>query len=1454
MPQQVQRWIEVTPSQFPHESEGLARVRSILPSVAPFRAWSNFEFRDGQGKWHEVDLLVLGRRRLHLVELKYYSGSLRGDDLRWLRDGHRAEDSPLLLARRKAQRLASKLRDELTRWAHEHGQRTPDPREVVPFVQESVFLHHPRLRCELPATSRIDLFGLNGEDGRSGLPGISERLLEPPTPHQSVPAHRDQIIGALLENVGVVQRRQREAGSWVIDEEPIGEGYGWQDWPAFHRVAGTERGRIRFYVSAPRASDQDTARVRALAEHEYRVMSRLAHEGLLRPRDLVDGDLGVGLVYPHDDRFQRLDLWLADQAGGVALADQLAIVRQVAETVGYAHGNRVVHRGLGPAAVWVRRLDDGSLRVLVGDWQSAGTSAARRGGSSVAGVTTLLGAADRLDAALRPATPEASRRTAEAFQAPEGVWSKDADRVRIDIFSLGALTYYLFAGRPAASDRTGLRERLRRDTGLDLAADLPQVPSAVRALVLRATRPVPDDRLPDVGAFLADLAKAERSLGSTVEESVDPCEATPGIVLDGRFQVEQRLGTGSTAVGLLVTDLSVGGGGPEARRVLKVALDETAEGRVAGEAEVLAGLRSPRLVRMIEGPIDVGGRRALLLQNAGPQTLGDVLRARTRLSLDLLERWGTDLLEALVALDRAAIDHRDIKPANLGIREGRGDRVKHLVLFDFSLSRAASTALQAGTPPYLDPFLDSSGRGRFDSAAERYSAAVVLFEMATGGTPVYRDPLADPASVPDEATVAAEMFDPSVAAAMVPFFTSALARDVGRRHDTAAQMLAAWHAAFAPVPKTVPDDADERAAAAHPSTPLTGAGLSARALSALEPFGVATVADVVALDPVRLNRLSGVAEPTRREVKDRARQWRERLAGAVTGRGHAPAASGAAGDSELPDPVDAAALLLDSAGPARAQSRRATARLLLGLDPGLDAFASQRELSAALRVTRVRANQQVTALQDAWAGHDPSRDLLDLLNGTARRALADFGGVATVDELTAAILAAAPDASRAGAGADPAADPAGGARRERVAAGLLRLALDRGEALGRAEADERPLSSRRRGGRIAVLAVDPALLDAADALGQAADRLLAEVRAAGEHVIPARRAVPALREVLGRVADRPEAGVAATDARLLRLAAALSTGVALSGADELHDRGLDVGLALSLALKGVGGAQPLAPQEVRDRVRARFPALPPLPDRPRLDQLVADAGLGLVYDGDKHVYRPPTRVGETTGLESRPATRQGTIDVSLVAGGHIGHRLAESARARSFLALGVDARHADRAVAVLRRVHAATVLDLTDILITAMRGQATAAGLGWDAVRAADAAAAGAREAQGLAVLVQRALPAVDAAIEAATAGGIGPALGGDRPVLLVEAGPLARYDRLAVLSRWTDLASHRGQAVWLLVPQLIGNQGAVIDGRPLPLAAPGQFFRLDAAWLDAHAAALAAAAPPAVPAAEGTP
>ena len=261
--------------------------------------------------------------------------------------------------------------------------------------------------------------------------------------------------------------------------------------------------------------------------------------------------------------------------------------------------------------------------------------------------------------------------------------------------------------------------------------------------------------------------------------------------------------------------------------------------------------------------------------------------------------------------------------------------------------------------------------------------------------------------------------------------------------------------------------------------------------------------------------------------------------------------------------------------------------------------------------------------------------------------------------------------------------------------------------------------------------------------------------------------------------------------------------------------------------------------EIRDRVRARFPALAPLPDRPRLDQLISEAGLGLIYDDAERGYRWPTRAADTKGLASRKATVTASAGPQLVSGGRSGHRLAESAATRSFLALGVDADRTDRAVDALADRFGAAVVDVTQVLIDTMKAQAAEVGLPWDLVQAADAAPPGSRDAAGLAALVQRSLPAVEAAVDAAASG----AAEGTRPVLLTELAPLARYGHLATLSRWADLAARRPQAIWVLVPQLSGSQGAIVDKRPLPLAAPGQFFRLDAEWIDVRSA---------VPAAEG--
>ena len=449
--------------------------------------------------------------------------------------------------------------------------------------------------------------------------------------------------------------------------------------------------------------------------------------------------------------------------------------------------------------------------------------------------------------------------------------------------------------------------------------------------------------------------------------------------------------------------------------MLKVAVDDAAAARIADEAGVLAGLTDPRLVRLVEGPLDVGGRQALVLESAGEETLGEVLRGRERLSLDLLERWGTDLLEALVALDRAGVDHRDIKPANLGVREGRSDRAKHLVLFDFSLSRAGATAVTAGTPPYLDPFLDAPERGRYDSAAERYSAAVVLFEMATGAAPRFGDGLFRPASVRDEATVEAGMFDPAVAEPLVAFFRTALARNAKERHDTAAEMLAAWRSVFAPVPKTIPDDADERAAAAEPPTPLAEAGpvrpcaVRAGALRRGHRRRPGRGRPGAAEPPVR----GGRGDPPRGQGPGQA------VAGQVRPRRHrprtgSPNGAGARLLRRCPIPLRRPSCSWRTPGrPARRRGAPWPA-CCSGSTPGSTPSPARTSWPRLLGVTRARVAQQVGALQDGWA--DPRRRAATCSTPSRRppgSALADMGGVATVDELAGAVLAALPPSADA---------------------------------------------------------------------------------------------------------------------------------------------------------------------------------------------------------------------------------------------------------------------------------------------------------------------------------------------------------------------------------------------------------------------------------------------------------
>lgn len=770
-PGRVDRWVEVSPSEFDHERAGLAYLKQVLPDASPYRAWTNFEFMDEQGNWNEIDALVLGRGRLHLVELKHYRGVLEGNETTWQR-GRRTERSPLLLARRKAQKLASRINREL----RDLEKRTKAPpgstTAWMPYIQECVFLHAEELRVELTGLQTSNLFGFPG--AQNNLPWIETRLSEPPDRH--VVTDRDsQLLAGVLAKIGAVRNPLRPAGGWLIESRPIADGEGWQDWPAIHGLDPDRRARIRIFAAPPGSTEAGLNAIRRRVQREFQLLRTLHHENITVPVEQVEDQRGEpGLVYEDEPGFVALDL-LPDT---LTNDQQLTTLQAVANALDYAHRNGVAHRGLDPGTIKIQ-LTDAAPSVRLADWSSA----ARVHQSSTA-MGTKLGTPSNY-------TSDGT----ELFEAPEGRWSSGANRPALDIFALGAVAYWLVTGELPAPTRAALRTKIRDGGGLDLtASSVPFADPALRKVILDATAPDVGQRMQSAADFATAIARIRRGEEPPEQVDHDPLTAPIGAVLRDRFEVESDLGSGSTAKGIRVRDRTTGQFG-----VLKVALNHAANDRLRAEAEALRALavalpKHKHLVQLIEAEPDIGHQRVgLLLSDGGRDTLASQLRHGPMTSANLLAI-GSDLLRVLRDLDGVGIMHRDIKPANIGLAAQIGGKPSVLTLFDFSLTSGVGD-LAAGTPPYLDPFLGQSHRRSYDSAAERYAAAVVLFEMATGRQPSFGAPYNDPAMVDDEVTVAPGDFPelgPAIAQALTGFFRTALARNSRDRYDTPDAMLTAW--------------------------------------------------------------------------------------------------------------------------------------------------------------------------------------------------------------------------------------------------------------------------------------------------------------------------------------------------------------------------------------------------------------------------------------------------------------------------------------------------------------------------------------------------------------------------------------------------------------------------------------------------------------------------------------
>jgi eukaryotic-like serine/threonine-protein kinase len=165
--------------------------------------------------------------------------------------------------------------------------------------------------------------------------------------------------------------------------------------------------------------------------------------------------------------------------------------------------------------------------------------------------------------------------------------------------------------------------------------------------------------------------------------------------------------------------------------------------RLRREAEALARLEHPAIVKIIEIGEHTSGWPYLVMEWIHGQTLNHELRKRGTFSLDELLGVLSTLCEALAAAHDAGIVHRDLKPSNLmTIPEGDWFRLK---LVDFGLAKLlepdteadrlglTTTGMRLGTPQYMAP--EQFSGGEIDARTDIYALGVISYLLLTGQLP-----------------------------------------------------------------------------------------------------------------------------------------------------------------------------------------------------------------------------------------------------------------------------------------------------------------------------------------------------------------------------------------------------------------------------------------------------------------------------------------------------------------------------------------------------------------------------------------------------------------------------------------------------------------------------------------------------------------------------------------------
>jgi formylglycine-generating enzyme required for sulfatase activity/predicted Ser/Thr protein kinase len=272
----------------------------------------------------------------------------------------------------------------------------------------------------------------------------------------------------------------------------------------------------------------------------------------------------------------------------------------------------------------------------------------------------------------------------------------------------------------------------------------------------------------------------------------------PGIILQNRYQIIQRIGGGGMGDVYLAYDLRLGN--------QQVIVKENRGGDPQlfyAEATILATLRHPNLPRVsdhfVEPPPPAGtGAQYLVMDYIAGQNLEQIVQARGALQEQDALAWLNQILDAVKYLHANRIIHRDIKPQNIIITP-QGNAV----LVDFGIAKvmAAGRATASGARGYGSPGFAPLEQytGGTDERSDVYALGATFYFALTGLEP---PPAPDRANGVPLQPIRAR--NASVSPSTEQIIATAAAVVMSQRYQTVGAMQKALRAPVPPLAPSTP--------------------------------------------------------------------------------------------------------------------------------------------------------------------------------------------------------------------------------------------------------------------------------------------------------------------------------------------------------------------------------------------------------------------------------------------------------------------------------------------------------------------------------------------------------------------------------------------------------------------------------------------------------------------------